>query len=241
MSSALYGRPLSRSSAEERVAYLKRVMLWTTGGLMLSGFVAAASTVALFLLASAGITLVFNQIFMLVVIFGAWGISNFVAPRMIQGSAKAIGFGLGTAAQGVAMSYLLLAAISMGLNMGSPFGLVGLAAALTGLTGVGLTAYVMTGPKNFSFLGGALAALSIPMLLLMGVGLVFPAIFGGTIGIILSGVFVAISVGGLLYQLNQVLHRYNTDEHVAGAYDIAIGVLVLFWNILSLLMKLTRR
>jgi len=29
--------------------------------------------------------------------------------------------------------------------------------------------------------------------------------------------------------------------HVEGAYTIAIGVLVLFWNILSLLSRITRR
>ena len=45
------------------------------------------------------------------------------------------------------------------------------------------------GPKDFSILGGALSALGLPMLILMGLSFVMPGLFGGTLGIILCGVF----------------------------------------------------
>ena len=45
----------------------------------------------------------------------------------------------------------------------------------------------------------------------------------------------------LLYRVNAVVHHFSTDMTVEGGYLIAIGVIVLFWNILSLLLRLRRR
>ena len=49
-----------------------------------------------------------------------------------------------------------------------------------GLTVVGMVAYLLTGPKNLSLIGGAMAALSLPMLALMVISFVFP--IGGVFG-----------------------------------------------------------
>ena len=37
------------------------------------------------------------------------------------------------------------------------------------------------------------------------------------------------------------MHKLNTQQHIEGAYMITMGILILFWNILSLLMRLNRR
>ena len=79
------------------------------------------------------------------------------------------------------------------------------------------------------------------MLGLMALSFGFPGLLGGTGGIVVSSIFVLVSAAGLLYQINRVLHHYTTDMHMEGAYTITIGVVVLFWNILSLLMRLRRR
>jgi len=234
-------RPLAYVRPDERVTYLKKVLIWTSGGLFLSASTGLITAAFLFAMASAGVTLFLNNFVMLAVILGSYGVAQYVAPRMVFGDAKILGFGLGAIFQGVAMGYLLLAAISMGMQEGNPFGLAGTALLLTGLVGFGMTAYVWTGPKNFSFLGAALSALFVPMLLLMGVSFVFPSLFGGTLGVVLAAVFVVISAAGLLYQINQVMHRLRTDQHIEGAYLITMGILILYWNILSLLMRLRRR
>ena len=79
------------------------------------------------------------------------------------------------------------------------------------------------------------------MLIVMGVSFAFPSLLGGTAGLLLGGLFVLISVGSLLYQLNTVMHRFTVSMHIEGAYTLTIGILVLFWNILSLLMRSNRR
>jgi hypothetical protein len=45
----------------------------------------------------------------------------------------------------------------------------------------------------------------------------------------------------LLYQLNQVLHQLSTKHHIEGAFMITMGLLVLLWNVITLLMRLNSR
>ena len=136
------------------------------------------------------------------------------------------------------MGYLLLSAVTMGISQGNPFGLVFSALALTSLTGVGMAAYVWTTPRDFKKLGAFLSALFLPMVVLMVVGFVMPSLFGGVFGILLSLVFVGISAAGLLYQINVVVRELRSDQHIEGSYMITMGLLILYWNILSLLMHL---
>jgi len=232
-------QPLSHSSASERVTYLQRVLLYTLGGLSVSGAVGVVTAAFIYVLGSVAPGLVFNQLVMLGTILGSFAIAQYVAPRLVFGEQKLLGFGLAVVFQGVAMGYLLLSAIIM--TLGDVPWLIGAALALTASTGFGMVAYVWSKPREFSFIKAGLSAIGLPMLVLMGVSFVFPSLFGGPLGIVLSAVFVVVSAAGLLYQVNQVLHRLDTDMHIEGAYLITMGVLVLFWNILTLLMRLTRR
>ena len=191
-----YAHPLARASAADRVEYLQRVLMWTTGGLFVSGITGAATALGLSIALSLNLTFLFNQWVSLAIIFGSYGIAHYLAPRMVFGNAKVLGFGVGAVFQGISMGYLLLSAVVIGAQMGSPFGMVGTALGLTAMTGLGLTAYVWTGPKNFGWLGAGLSALFLPMMLLMGVSFVFPGFIGGPLGIAVSGLFVLISVEG---------------------------------------------
>lgn len=232
-------RPLERVSASERVTYLQRVLLWTLGGLTVSGAVGLITAAVIYVGLSTAPGLFGNRFFMMAGILGSFAVAQYVAPRFVFGEKKVFGFALGVIFQGIAMGYLLLTAIIM--TLGDVPWLIGAAVALTASTGLGMAAYVWTKPREFSFIKGFLSAAFIPMLLLMGVSFAFPSLFGGPLGILLSGVFVLVSAAGLLYQVNQVIHRLRTDMHIEGAYLITMGILVLFWNILTLLMRLTRR
>ena len=240
MNTALAPIALRSAPPEARVTYLKRVMLWTTGGLTIAAIVGSISAVALYIAAAAGLTFVLSPAVSLIGIMGSFAIAQWVAPKLVFGEHKLLGFLLGTVFEGISFGWLLLAAVMTGLQTGEPFGLIGAALVLTGLTGAGLTAYVWTNPREFKLLGAALSALFVPMLLLMGVSFVFPSLFGGVLGIGLSALFVVISAGGLLYQINSVLHNLRTDMHIEGSYLITMGVLILYWNILTLLMSLSR-
>lgn len=230
--------PVAHAPADVRLAYLRRVLGLTFVGLMLAGGAGIATAIGL---AATGGALL-SGFFPMVIILGSWGVANYVARPMVFGANKMAGFVLGSVAQGIAMGFILLAAVLVSAGaLGNPFTLIGLALGLTGFSGLGMAAYVWTARKDFSMIGAGLSALSIPMLILMGVSFAFPGLLGGTAGVVVSGLFVVVSAGGLLYQLNQVVHDYDTDMHVEGAYTVTLGLLVLFWNVLSLLMRLTRR
>ncbi|MEM6927146.1 MAG: Bax inhibitor-1 family protein, partial [Myxococcota bacterium] len=155
-------------------------------------------------------------------------------------STRMTGYVVAPVLSGVALAYLLSVAVVVGMQTsGDPFAIIGQAGALTGLTVVGMVAYLMTGPRQLNFIGAGLSMLFLPMLGLMAITWAFPV--GGTFGIIISLVFVGVSAAGLLYSLNQVLHEYNTSMVLAGATRTSLGIVILFWNILSLLLRLTSR
>lgn len=234
----MYAIPVSRAPAEERSAFLRQVGLTTFAGLG----VATLTSIAM-MMAIVNVPLLQERYVALIVMLGAMFASQTIGGGMVNSGdsgTRVGGFVLGTGLQGVAMGYLLLSAILMSSELyADPLLMIGQALGLVSLTVLGMVAYLMSGPKNLSMVGGAISALSLPMIGLM----VFTALFpiNGPMGMIVSLVFVGISVGGLLYNLNQVMHRMSTDMVLPAAYHIAIGVLVLFWNILSLLMRANRR
>jgi FtsH-binding integral membrane protein len=228
--------PLETASPEVRAAYLRRVL-----GLVLVGLTFTAITGIISMFAIAMVPQILSGYAPTIIILGCWAMTNYVAPRMVFGTAKWGGFLLGTTFQGVSLGFLLLVAILLSKQQyGDPFYLIFTALGLTVLSGLGLTLYATTQRRDFSMLGAALGVVSLPMLVLMAVSFGFPGLLGGTAGIVVSAIFVLVSAAGLLYQINRVLHQYNADMHMEGAYTITIGVVVLFWNILSLLMRRRR-
>jgi FtsH-binding integral membrane protein len=233
-----YAAPLSSASEDARTAFFRRVGVWTMLGLIIAFAFGGLSAIAV-----ASVPILQGRWAMMGIIFGCMFVTNSVAQRMVSGDAKIPGFLLGTAAEGVALGYIMLGAVLVGADAFGPgagaFTLLAQAAGLTLLSGLGMLSYVWTAPRDLSMVRGLLQVAGVPMLVLMVVSFVFP--IGGFFGLLLSFVFIAISSAGLLYSLNQVMHVCRTDQHMEGAYAISIGILVLFWNILSLLMKLQSR
>lgn len=233
----LPGMTVSEAMPETRAAYLRKVMGLTVLGLFLSALVGVASMFAI-----ATFPGLLSGYGPMLIILGCWALTNFVARPMVFGQAKWGGFLLGTVAQGVSLGFLLLVAVVVSkADTGNPFTLIGTALVATIFTGVGLAFYAASEKHEFSLLRAGLSALFIPMLILMAISFAFPNLLNGPLGIAASALFVLISAAGLLYQLNAVIHNFTPDMELEGAYIITIGVLVLFWNILSLLLRLRRR
>jgi FtsH-binding integral membrane protein len=112
-----------------------------------------------------------------------------------------------------------------------------IAAGLTVAAFGGLSAFVVTTRKDFSFLG---PFLGIAFLVALGV-IVCGMIFGFNLGIWFSGAMILLAVGSILHSTSNVVHNYRTDEHVAASLELFAGVAMLFWYVLTLLMQLNRR
>jgi FtsH-binding integral membrane protein len=227
---------IADASPEVRAQYLRRVLGTTVFGLALAAVVGVLS--AMFIATQPWLLRGYAP---LAIILGCWAVTNFVARPMVFGNAKWPGFFLGTVTQGAAMGFILLVGVLISQQAyGNPFRLIGTALAVTVCTAIGLAIYASGKRHEFSLLRAGLAAVTIPMLILMAVTFAFPNLIGGTAGLIVGGIFVLVSAAGLLYQLNLVMHEFTEDMPVEGSYLMTIGILVLFWNILSFLSRLRR-
>lgn len=234
----VYAVPVAAAAESDRAEFLQQVGTRTLFGLMVAAVAGVGSTLTI-----SAVPALQNSYVALGIMLGSLFASQAIGSSLVLSpvpSTRVGGFVLGTALQGVAMGYLLLAAVWASLELyADPFVMIAQALGLVGLTVLGLVAYLASGPKNLSMIAGAMSALSLPMFALMVGTFLFP--INGTIGIIVSVLFVGVSAAGLLYHLNQVMHVMNTSMVWPAAYHIALGVLVLFWNVLSLLLRLSRR
>lgn len=218
---------------ELRAAFLTRVGGWTLGGLTVTAFVSVVS-----LLFVVPAVLQFGTFAILAVIYGSMFLSQSVARNMVYGENKLAGFLLGTGAQGVSFGFILFATLFGFGVVSDGLLLIGQCMLMVVLTGAAMFVYVSMARRDFSLLGAGLSMLFIPMLALMAIQLVWP--IGGVAGILLSGLFVAISAGSLLYKLNFVVHKMDTSQSMEGGYDLSLSIIVLLWNLLSLFNRLRR-
>ena len=94
----------------------------------------------------------------------------------------------------------------------------------------GLTFTVLVTSTDFSWLApilaiGGFAALGF---------IIASALFGFTLGNVFAFIMVAFEGTSILYQTSNVLHRFNTKQHVAAALTLFASVALLFWYILSI-------
>ncbi len=226
--------PAIDAPAEDRSAFLRRTAAWTFGGLALTSVVAAVSTFAI-----APAVLQLHWLVALAVIYGSFFFAQTVARGMVYGNAKLAGFVLGGAAQGIALGFLLFVALATTGTFAQGLEIIGYALAMTVLASLAMLVFVTMERRDFSLLRAGLVMLGIPMLVLMGLQVVFP--IGGTFGVVISAVFVVVAAGSMLWKLNHVVHEMATTMAAEAGYELTLGVVVLFWNLLSLLLRLRRR
>lgn len=107
------------------------------------------------------------------------------------------------------------------------------AGVVTLLLVAGITAIAFTTKKDFSFLG---SFLKIAFFIALGV-IVASVLFGFSLGIVFSAVMALIAAGSILYTTSNIIHRYNTSQHVAASLALFSGIALLFWYVLQIFMS----
>lgn len=234
-----YAQTIDQLEPNSRIAYLKKVYAWTFFGLFVAAITGVASIFAILT-----VPILQNHIVALIVIFGGMFITQGLCVGMVRNPATAVmGFILGNAVEGFTLGYILLAALLQAAAMtegSNPYFIIGQALGLTLLVTLSIAAYVWTNPSEFRWASAILSAMFLPMLVCMGLFVFAPGLTAGPIGLVISIVFVAISCIGLLKSTSDVMHHLDEDQVIPGAYLISIGILILFWNLLQLLMRLQR-
>jgi len=66
-------------------------------------------------------------------------------------------------------------------------------------------------------------------------------VFGFNIGLLSSIAMVGLAGAAILYDTSNILQRYPADRHVAASLEWFASIALLFWYVLSVMMRLSRR
>lgn len=121
------------------------------------------------------------------------------------------------------------------LGMANGAEIVMTALSMTALTFIGLSAYVLTSKKDFSFMGGFLAAGSIVLLIAMVALFVLP-MFGVEMGlahIAFSALVVLLMAGFILYDTSNIVNGHY-QNYVMATVGLYMNIFNLFVHMLQL-------
>ncbi|QDT11510.1 Bax inhibitor-1 family protein [Planctomycetes bacterium K23_9] len=95
-----------------------------------------------------------------------------------------------------------------------------------------LTAFVMMTNVDLSSWGKYLAIAGFAALAAIVAGM----ICGFSLGLFFCGAMIALACGYILYDTSNVIHHYNTDQHVAASLALFASLVLLFWYVLRIAM-----
>lgn len=201
---------------EERLAFLKKVY-----GLLATSVFTAAAAAYMTLTTEAFFNMVArSQILFLVLFIGTFFFAQWA--RKKEGMATIALFSF-TIISGIMISPVIYAFQHVVVE----------ALLLTGITFAALSFYAVTTKKDLSFLGGMLMT----ALIVMIVGGLLNMFFfqSSAISFAYSAIGVLVFSGFILYDTQNILRRYPTDEYISATLSLYLDVLNLFLMILRLL------
>jgi len=110
------------------------------------------------------------------------------------------------------------------------------AMATTGITFLGLSAYVLTSKKDFSFMGGFLMAGMIAVIALALISMIASWVFGmdmSMVSLAISGAVVLLMCGLILYETGNIVNGGETNYLMA-----TIGLYLAIYNLFTALLHL---
>jgi len=224
-----YGNSVAESAPAERAAFIRRTYL------LLAAAILAFVAVEGFLFASGLAVVIASVIFsggaigwllVLGLFMGVSFLANRWATSETSTAVQYAGLGIFIIAEAIIFIPLILIATSVS---GDSSVLLKAGIVTLGLF-LGITMTVFITRTDFSFLRpvlaiGGFAALGF---------IVASAIFGFSLGTVFAFVMVAFAGTAILYETSNVLHRFNTKQHVAASLTLFASVALLFWYILSI-------
>ena len=224
--------PAALAADQERLTFIRRTYAHLTGAILaLIGIEAVLFAVVPADTMNAMVSRMLGGWGWLLVL-GAFMVVSWVARSWASSSASRslqyAGLSLYVVAQAVILLPLLYICIRV---MGEP-NLPIMAAAITAICFIGLTAFIFVTGVDLASWGKYLA---IGGLVAMGV-IVAGIAFGFSLGLWFSGLMVALACGYIMYDTSNIIHHYHTSQYVAASLALFASVVLLFWYVLRLLM-----
>jgi FtsH-binding integral membrane protein len=219
------------ATQEARISFIRRVYGHLLGATLL--FVAAAAicvnTPAIYQPLFSLLTMQWGGLLLMVGFMAASGIAQAMAMNRTNRATQYAGLGLYAVLEAIIFTPLLL---YVQMRAGGA-DVIFQAGTITLIIFGGLTAVVMLTRSDFSFLRnflwvGSLAAMAVIVVSMFTAG-------GFTGSLLFISLMVVLFSGWILYDTSNILHHYDTDQHVAAALKLFSSVATLFWWVLRLM------
>jgi FtsH-binding integral membrane protein len=220
--------PAAQAPADARAAFIRRTYAHVAGALL--GFIGIEA----FLLHLPGldqfmVSLPWGGLMWLVVLGGFMVVSMVAQSWATSNTSVGMQYaGLGLYVLGESIIFLPLLWIAESTAPGA----IGSAGIMTAFVVGGLTFAVFMTGKDYSFLG---PIISVACWVSLGF-IVAACIFGFSLGIFFCYAMVAVMSMYIVYDTSNIIHRYNTTQHVAAALGLFASIATLFWYILRIAM-----
>ncbi|MEJ2110320.1 MAG: Bax inhibitor-1 family protein [Acidobacteriota bacterium] len=226
--------PLANALPEERAVFIRKTYLHLAGAV--AAFVVLEYLLLTSAFAEALMQFISSSRYMWLMILGGFMAAGWLARTMIAGAKTRSMQYAGLAVFIVAEAIIFIPLIYIAVYYSSPEVLPN-AVLITAMLFAGLTVYALTTRKDFSFLGGILTIGGF-----VAIGLIVAGVlFGFNLGLVFSGGMVLLASGAILYDTSKIVRVYNTEDYVGASLQLFASVMLLFWYILRIVMRMSNR
>lgn len=231
-----YGQAVAHASVDERASFIMKTYLHLLGAIV--AFVAIEAVIQISGLGETLLNLAFlGGRFGWLIFLGGFMAVSWIADKWARSDTSPgmqyAGLSLYTAAEAVLFALLILMAIRVDAGTGGTGGGILLSAGVITVVLFGaLTGVVFITRKDFSFLRSVLIFGGIAAMALI----VASIIFGFNLGIIFCWAMVVFAAVSILYKTSNVLHYYQTNQHVAAALQLFASFALLLYYVIIILM-----
>ncbi len=225
---------VAQAQPDVRAAFIRRTYVHLAGAV--AAFIGVEALLLKSPLAPAMLRFISANRYGWLMILGAFILAGWIG-RSLASSVRSVGAQYaGLAGYVVAEAVIFVPLIYIAVLYSSP-SVIPNAAILTALLFAGLTTVAFTTRTDFSFLQGIL---TIGGFIALGL-IVCGAIFGFGLGLVFSVAMVGLASAAILYDTSKVIHHFSPDQHVAASLELFASVAFLFWYVLRIMMRLSRR
>ncbi len=225
---------ISDSPESERATFIRKTYWHLAAAIAL--FAALEGLFISMGLGTAALTLLGTSRYSWLLVMGAFMFVSWLANNWAtNGSSQGLQYA-GLILYTVAEAVIFLPMIVLAMALTGDAGLVLQAGLITVAMVIGISTIALTTKKDFSFLGGILKIGGFVVIGLIVASFILPI----SLGLWFSAAMVIFASASILYNTSNLVHRYQPGQHVAASLSLFASVALLFWYLLSLLMKLNR-
>jgi FtsH-binding integral membrane protein len=225
---------ISDSPESERAAFIRKTYWHLAAAIAL--FAALEGLFINMGLGTAALTMLGTSRYSWLLVMGAFMFVSWLANNWAtNGSSQGLQYA-GLVLYTVAEAVIFLPMIVLAMALTGDAGLVLQAGLITTAMVIGISTIALTTKKDFSFLGGILKIGGFVVIGLIVASFILPI----SLGLWFSAAMVIFASASILYNTSNLIHRYQPGQHVAASLSLFASVALLFWYLLSMLMKLNR-